>query len=105
MSYFFFLYRSPSLALSTVFDSILSNVDEVLLIKLSANVLVFRDFNVHDKDWLACSSGTDRSGELCYNFSFSNDLTDMVNFPTCIHHSPLHWEILIMLLSQFLLTF
>ena len=80
------------MALSTVFDSILSNVDEVLLIKLSANVLVFRDFNVHDKDWLACSSGTDRSGELCYNFSFSNDLTEMVNFPTCIpdcdSHSP-----------------
>ena len=35
---------------------------------------------------------TDRSGELCYNFSVSNDLTQMVNFPTqipdCDSHSP-----------------
>ena len=28
--------------------------------------------------------GTDRPGELCYNFSISNDLTEMVNFPTWI---------------------
>ena len=26
--------------------------------------------------------GTDRPGELCCNFSFSNDLTQVVNFPT-----------------------
>ena len=64
----------------------------------------------------------------CYNFSISNDLTQMVNFPTwipdCDSHSPalldisilltllfvlqwfsLDWEIPIMLLSQFPLTF
>ena len=41
-------------------------------------------FNVHHKDWLICSGGTDWPGELCYNFSFSNDLTQMVNFPTWI---------------------
>ena len=39
VSYFFFLYRSPSSALCTVFDSISSNIDEVLLINPSANVL------------------------------------------------------------------
>ena len=83
-------------------------------------------FNIHRKDWLTYSGGTDRSGELCYNFSISNDLTQMVNFPTwipdCDSHSPafwiyfsllmlgfvpkisLHWEIVIML-SQFPLTF
>ena len=38
--------------------------------------------NVHDKDWLIFSGGTDRPGELCYNFSISNDLTEMVNFST-----------------------
>ena len=27
---------------------------------------------------------SDRSGELCYIFSISNDLTQMVNFPTWI---------------------
>ena len=50
------------------------------------------DFNVHHKDWLTYSGGTDRSGELCFNFSISNDLTEMVNFPTrirdCNSHSP-----------------
>ena len=127
VSYFFFLYQSPSLSLWMVFDSISSNIDEVLLINPSANVYVFGDFNVHHKDWLTYSGGTDRLGELCYNFSISNDLTQMDNFPTCIpdcdSHShalldfflltlvfvlqwlSFHWEILIMLLSQFPLIF
>ena len=47
-------------------------------------MFVFGDFNVHHKDWLTFSGGTDRPGELCYNFSFSNDLTQIVNFPTRI---------------------
>ena len=76
----------------TVFDSVSSNIDEVLSINPSANVFVFGDFNVHHEDWLTYSSGTDRPGELCYNFSISNDLTQMVNFPTripdCDSHSP-----------------
>ena len=92
VSYFFFLYRSPSSALCTVFDSISSNIDEVLSINPSANVFVFGDFNVHHKDWLTYSSGTDQPGELCFNFSISNDLAQIVNFPTwipdCDPHSP-----------------
>ena len=60
MSYFFFLYRSPSSSLCTDFDSISSNIDEVLSINLSANVFVFGDFNVHHKNWLTYSGGTDR---------------------------------------------
>ena len=109
------------------FYSFSSNIDEVLPINSSANVFVFGDFNVHHKDWLIYSGRTDRPGELCYNFSFSNDLTKMVNFPTripdCDSHSlalldfylltlvfvpqwfSLYWESLIILLSQFLLTF
>ena len=75
-----------------VFDSISSNIDEVLSINPSANVFVLGDFSVHHKDCLTYSGGTDRSGELCYNFSISNDLTQMVNFPTRIpdfdSHSP-----------------
>ena len=92
MSYFFFLYHSPSSTLCTVFDSISFNIDEVPLINPTANVFVFGDSNVHHKDWLAYSGGTDWPGELCYNFSISNDLTQMVNFPTripdCDSHSP-----------------
>ena len=58
VSYFFFLYQSPSSALLMVFDSISSNIDEVLSLKPSA-VFVFGDFNDHHKDWLTYSSGTD----------------------------------------------
>ena len=127
VSYFFFLNRSPSSAFCMVFDSISSNIDEVLSINPSANVFFFGNFNVYYKDWLTYSGGTDRPGELCYNFSISNDLTQMINFrtwiPDCGSHSPAllglfissdasicstmafpHWEILIML-SQFPLTF
>ena len=65
--------------------------DEVLSINPSANVFVFGDFNVHHKDWLTFSGGTDQPGELCYKL-ISNDLTQMVNFPTrildCDSHNP-----------------
>ena len=85
---------------------------------ISIIVFVFGDFSVHHKDWLTYSGGTDRSGELCYN---SGELC--YNFiPDCDSHSPalfnlflallfvlqwfsVHCEILIMLLSQFPLTF
>ena len=101
VSYFFFFYRSPSSALCTVFDSISSNIDEVLSINPSANAFVFGHLNVHHKNWLTYSGGTDRLGELCYNFSISNDLTQMVNIPAripdCDSHSPA-------LLNLFLLT-
>ena len=92
MSYFFFLYQPPSSALCKVFDSISSNIDEVLSINLSANVFVSGDFNAHHKDWLTYSGGTDQPGELCYNFSITIDLTQKVNFVTQIpdhdSHSP-----------------
>ena len=65
------------------FDSISSNVDEVLSINPSANVFAFGDFNVHHGDWLTFYGGTEQPGELCYN-SILNDLTQMVNFPTWI---------------------
>ena len=67
-----------------VFYSVSSNIEEVLLINLSANVFIIEDFNIQHKDWITYSGATDRPGELCYNFSISNDLTQMFNFPTCI---------------------
>ena len=78
------------MSLCTVFDSVLSNIDEILSLNPSANVFVFGDFNVHHKDWLTYSGGTDRSGKLCYNFSISNDLTQTVNFPTWIPDCDFH---------------
>ena len=74
------------------FYSTSSNIDEVLSINPSANAFVFGDFNTHHKDWLTYSGGTDRPGELCYNFSISHNLTQIVNFPNqipdCDCHSP-----------------
>ena len=99
VSYFFFLYQSPSLSLCTVSNSISSNIDEVPSINPSANMLVFEDFNIHHKDSLTYCGETDRPGELCYNFSVSNDLTQMVNFPTqildCDCHSPAYLNLII----------
>ena len=89
VSYFFFLYQSPSVSLWTVFDYISSHINQVLSIKPSA-VFFFGDFNVHHKDWLTYSGGTDQPAELCYDFSISNDLTQMVNFPAGIPNSDSH---------------
>ena len=64
-------------------------------------MFVFGDFNVHHKDWLIYSGGTDRPGEICYNFSISNDLTQMVNFPIQIADCDSHGPVL---LDLFLFT-
>ena len=114
------------MSLCVIFDAISFYIDEVRSINPSANVFVFRYFNVHHKDWLTSSGETDRTDELFYNFSTSYDLNKMDNcrirIPDCDSHSPvhlnlflklvlvlsslsLHWKKLIMLLSQFLLTF
>ena len=53
-----------------VFYSISSNIDEVLSINPSANVFVFRDFNVHHKDWLTYSRRTDQPSEIYYNLKW-----------------------------------
>ena len=124
MSCFFFLYQSPSSSLCTVFDSISSNIDEGISINPSANVIIFGDFNVDHKDWL-----TSRNGEPFYSFflsqmTLSRCLTFLLGFqiviliallfwiylflPTLVfvlQWLSLHWEFLIMLLSQFPLTF
>ena len=77
--------KRKSSSLLLIFDTISSNIDEVLTISPYIDVFVFEDFNFHNKDWVTVSGGTDKPGELCYNFCISNDLTQMVNFPTQIH--------------------
>ena len=47
LPYFFFLYRLPSSPLCTVFDSISSNIDEVLSINPSANIIVLGSNSFH----------------------------------------------------------
>ena len=58
-------------------------------------MFLFGNFNVHHNDWLTCSGGTDRPGELCYNLSISNDLTQIVNFPTQIRDCDFHSHVLL----------
>ena len=69
VSYFFFLYWSPSLSICMVFDSISSKTDKVFSINPSANLLVFGDINICHKDCLTYSGGTERTDELCYNLN------------------------------------
>ena len=50
---------------------------EIIFLK-STNLLLyicFEDLNVHQKDWLTYSSGTERLDEMCFN-----SLNQMVNF-------------------------
>ena len=111
------------------FVRILLIVNGVVLINPSANMFFIRDFTVHHKDWLTYSSGTDRSGEIYNNFllsqmtsfrwvtfllmSLSVTLTVLffwvflflMTLLFALQWLTLHWEILIMWLSRFLLTF
>ena len=67
-----------------VVDAISTNIDEALSINPPADVFVFKDFKFHHKHWLTYPGGTYRFGELCYNFSISNKLNQIVNFPARI---------------------
>ena len=86
VSHFFFLYRSPSSSLCTVFDSVSSNIDVVLSINPFANVFVFGGFNVHHNSGVPI-------------------LVELIALVFVLQWLSLHWEILIMLFSQFPLTF
>ena len=68
VSHFFFLYRSPSFSLCTVFDAHSSSTNEVLSVNLSANVFP-------DKDW----------NDLKQSYSDSNCPT---RIPTCDSYCP-----------------
>ena len=81
-SYLFFLYRSPSSHCCSVIDTVSSSIDNALLLHPTANIFVFGDFNIHHSDWLKYSNGTNSSGIAAYNFSLSQSLTQLVDFPT-----------------------
>ena len=87
VSYFFFVYQSPSSALCTV-DSISSNIDEVL----SINHLLFLSLETLTS---IIRTGLPILVELIDLVNsvitfISNDLTQMVNFPTLIPHCDSH---------------
>ena len=49
-----------------------------------SQIMVFGDFNVHHKEWLAYSRNTDVAGTAVYNFSIAQGLTQIVSSPTHI---------------------
>ena len=92
VSYFFFLYQSPSLSLCTIFDSVSSNIDEVLSLNSSADVFVLGDFNTHHKDWLTYCGGTDLVNSVIIFLSQTTLLRWLISstqIPYCDSHSPL----------------
>ena len=95
VSYSFFTYRSPSLSLCTVCDAI------------SANILVFGDFDVHHKDWLTYSGGTVRPGELVIIFlsriTLLNSLTFLLGSLTVTLTVLLFWIFFFLLTLVFVL--
>ena len=62
-------------------------------------MFIFGDFNAHHKKWLTNYGEIDIPGDLCYNFSVSNDLIQIVNFPTqipdCDSHSSSYLDLLL----------
>ena len=101
--YFFFLYQSPSSSLCTVFDSVSSNIVEVVSIDPSANMFVFGDFDVDHKEWWWLTFQLRSLTVTLTVVLFWIYLLMMLVF--VLEMLSFHWEILIMLLSQFRLTF
>ena len=58
------------------------------------NAFVFGDFDIHHKDWLTYAGGTE---QICLLFCISFFLLILV---FVLQQLSIHWEILIMLLSQ-----
>ena len=127
VSYFFFLYRLPSSSLCTVFYSFSSNIDEVLSINPSANVSLETLTSII-RTWLPILVELiDLLNSITFFLSqmtLLRWLTFLLGCPTVIltvllfwiyfalltlvfvlQWLSFHWEILIMLLSQFPLTF
>jgi len=65
-------------------DSISNSIDNVLLNHPTANIFVFGDFNVHNRDWLKFSTNTDAPGNYVFDFAVSHALTQVVDFPARI---------------------
>ena len=63
-SVLFFFPLSITFIFMSMFDTVLSNINEVISINISANGFVFGDFNVCHRDWITGSGGTDSPGNV-----------------------------------------
>ena len=80
-TFIYFLYRSPSTQNCLILQCISDSIDKALSENPSANIVVCGDFNVHHSEWLG-SSFTDNAGIETFNFSVSQNLTQIIDFPT-----------------------
>ena len=101
--YFFFLYQPPSWF--TVLNTSSSNIDEILLINPFANIFVFGDFNVHHKDRLTYSGGTDRlvNSVMIFQMTLIRWLTFLLGYLTVTLTVLLFWIYLFLLRLVFVL--
>ena len=89
--YFFFLYRSPSSSFCTVFDSISSNIDEILSINPSAIFLSLEILASIIRTGLSILVELiDLVNSVIIFPIILNNLTQMFNFPTRIPGSDSH---------------
>ena len=74
------------------FSCVVHNLHLVLWLRLRhlfSNPQVCDDFNGHNTEWLCPSHSTDVAGLFCQEFAMVQDLTQIVDFPTCIpEHQP-----------------
>ena len=57
------------------FLTLSTSIDKALSVHPYTKIFACSDFSVHHKDWSTYSGVSDRHGELCCNFSVSQDLT------------------------------
>ena len=64
-------------------EAVLFNIDKALILQPSANIMVCGDFNTHNTEWLCHSQPL--MLQVCFvKFAMSQDLTQIVDFPTRI---------------------
>ena len=80
------VYLSPNLSnadYQEFYDYLSSKVEHILETSPFSEVSILGDFNAHHRLWLS-SFNTNRSGELAFQLSILNDLTQLVQHPTRI---------------------
>ncbi len=89
VKHFFCLYRSPSFVHSEpLFDQLNTCVESMLQSSPSSEIIIVGDFNVHNTDWLACSSHTDQAGIAAEIFAITNSLSQLVDVSTRMPDRP-----------------
>ena len=80
-----FFYRpSPSSPNCAIFNAVTDSIDVALYRHSTPDIMVFRDFNVHHKEWFVHSCCTDAPAVSAFNFAVSHDLTRIISALTQI---------------------